>query len=151
MDSTASITPSTPWKTQHLDHDTRCEILFLHSIKWHPHQIYDHYKCHTLTNTVDTSCNKGTPKKRRRRPTKLLAEQGDKLEAFIAALKKTRRMSYQALVDHFKFNQDLTNSLYTDTEAIKRCLQRRGYSHRIALRKGSNFQGKSSGLTPVGS
>lgn len=44
-------------------------------------------------------------------------------------------MSYQALADHFKFNQDPTTQLYTGPDAIKRCLKRRGYSRRIALRK----------------
>jgi transposase len=135
MDSATSNTPSTPQKTHHLDRDTRREILLLHSIKWRPQQIYDHYKGSVTHSQIQWTlrCNKGTPKKRSGRPPKLSESQIDELQAFITSSKKARRMSYKNLAEHFKFNEDPTTKVYTGADSIKRVLKRRGYSRRITL------------------
>jgi hypothetical protein len=45
---------------------------------------------------------KAIPRKRVGRPAKLTDAQTDTLEAFVTSSQITRKMSYQALTDHFR-------------------------------------------------
>ena len=68
------------------------------------------------------------------RPPKISEEEGNALEAFVTASKRNRRLTYAQLLAEF-FPHRLFGPNRIGVEAVKNCLERRGFRRCVALRK----------------
>lgn len=135
MDQRPHTPPAEPTRgTPHLTRDERRDILLMASLHHTEEEIAaylsDRYgkqiTLRQISYTLQTE--KATPRKPTGRPAKLTREQGDVLEAYVTTSHETRRMSYEMLARNLQFPN-------IGRDAIRRELNRRGYSRRIALRK----------------
>ena len=93
-------------------------------------QIASHLKI--SGNAVQYTCNKGTATPQHHktgRPPKLSQTEVDTLVEFVVSSRKSRRMTYLQLAEHFWPEGEV------GAEPIKKALHKRGYRRRITLRK----------------
>jgi transposase len=120
-----SFVPSTPKRTQ-LTRDDRRSVHLLRSLGWSYVRISKHLHC--TERQVQWTCqHPATPKKRVGRPTKLNAQQVEKLIEFVTASRTGRRMSYSKLATTLNFG--------CSEHAIRSALKREGFTRRLAMRK----------------
>ena len=125
----APINPNTQRSTR-LTRNNRLQIQTLHDAH------HSNADIHRLTGFSKKAIqyalkHRLTPQHNRAgRPPQISSTEGDRLEAFVRASKRNRRLSYEQLLTEVFPNRDDIGPA-----AVKNCLERRGYRRRIALRK----------------
>ena len=121
--------PSTPVRKR-LTRDQRRDILLMRSLGFTYAKISSHLK--VTERAVQYTCEKGeaTPQHHNAgRAPKLSTSEVDTLVEFITSSRKTRRMTYLQLAEHFWPEGEV------GVESVKKALHKRGYRRRVAVRK----------------
>ncbi|KAG5303242.1 transposase [Histoplasma capsulatum G186AR] len=120
--SPATTQTRTQTHRRRLNREERKDILVLRRLGYTYQAIAEHL--HVSHRAVQYTCESNTcdPKKRPGRNSKLSTKQVDDIEAFLAASKENRKMSYKKIIEVL--------GLDVKQDCLRRALQKRGYTRQ---------------------